>query len=67
MAKKTVELNSMNVTFTCSEAGKQTVYVSEHDFMSLNQECELCGSHGNITVDVKCACGETHSIEIKSW
>ena len=67
MGKKTVTLETIKVEFTCSEAGKQTVDVSVHDIMASHQECDLCGSHGGITVDVKCACGDYHEIDIRSW
>ncbi len=31
------------------------------------QECELCGSHGEVTATVKCECGEHHDITLYSW
>jgi len=45
-----------------------TIQLTEYDIMATNQECELCGSHGDITVDFKCPlCGESHSHEIRGW
>ena len=33
-----------------------------------SQECDICGSHGDTTVDYDCpVCGQTHEFEIKSW
>jgi hypothetical protein len=30
-------------------------------------ECELCGEHGKVTMDVDCKCGKTHTIWLNSW
>ena len=44
------------------------IELSVHDITSCDSPCELCGSHGDITVDYTCpACGESHSYELKSW
>ena len=61
------ELGNILVSWYCRESGVQTIAVSEHDFYQDSSSCELCGSHGYLSVDVKCRCGKTHEIEIKSW
>jgi hypothetical protein len=30
-------------------------------------ECEICGTHGDVSVDVSCPCGKSHEIELSSW
>ena len=63
----TVEVHAINVEFTCRETGLQRTVVNAHDFTFGEQECELCGSHGSLEVDIKCKCGKTHTVELKSW
>lgn len=68
--KKKVEftLNQIKVDFDCSVCGKQEVVVSAYDFHYGEQECELCGSHGSLSVDIKCPhCGSSGEIEIDSF
>ena len=32
------------------------------------EDCELCGSHGNIEMEFKCKdCGKHHAMKIKEW
>lgn len=39
-----------------------------HNYLSSSDsECDLCGSHGDITLEVKCECGYYHYFEISSW
>jgi hypothetical protein len=64
---KTLEVHEIVIEFTCREKGLQRTKVSEHDFTSYDQECEICGSHGSMEVDLKCECGKTHCVELKSW
>lgn len=57
------------IKVTCPKTSKEVlVKISEYDFNHSDQECELCGSHGEISVDYKCMeCGESHEYEIRSW
>ena len=68
--KKKIEftLSKILIEFVCSQCGKQTAEVSVHDFSAHDDECELCGSHGDITVDVRCPeCKTYGEIELQSW
>lgn len=42
---------------------------NEYNIYSISQECETCGSHGSISIEVrKCKCNKFHDdLEIKSW
>ena len=53
----------------CPVTGKEfELKLSEHDIRSHSQECEICGSHGDMTIDYTCPeCKEFHEYEIKSW
>ena len=62
-----VEISNIMIKFYCRKSGRQSVEVSRHAFSFGEQECEMCGSHGHLNVDVKCGCGKTHNIELKSW
>lgn len=53
----------------CPAVGTEvTIKLSEHDFYASEQDCEICGSHGEIKVNYKCtACGQDHEHEIQGW
>ena len=67
--KITHEFIELLVKAKCSKTGKEfTVSVGQWDIYSHEQECEICGSHGEMTVDIHCPeCGQTHSHVLKSW
>jgi len=67
--KITHEFIELLVKAKCSKTGKEfTVPVGIWDIYASEQECELCGSHGEMTVDIHCPeCGQTHSHTLKSW
>lgn len=73
MSKRTVvkkdESKVVGILYFCDILKKEILLKDvEHALSSSEGECELCGSHGDITLHVnKCECGKTHSIEIKSW
>lgn len=42
--------------------------IPHHDFSAADDECDLCGSHGHISVTLKCPkCGEFFEVEIQTW
>lgn len=68
--KKKVEfiLSKIKLEFVCSTCGKVECEVSVNDFSAIDQECEICGSHGDITVSVNCPVCKNHStIELQGW
>jgi hypothetical protein len=69
--KKKIEIWWLKLFYTCPTMNKQVeMEVNEHHFSSSESECELCGSHGNISLTAfKCpACGKFHdSFDISSW
>ena len=71
-AHKTILDWELSLTYTCPVTGEKVKMGKEivDDFSSYEQECEICGSHGSITLSVgKCkSCGKYHdSIDIESW
>jgi len=63
------ELKNIHVEYLCSKCEKTfKARISEHDISSWSQDCELCGSHGSMEIDVDCeGCGKHVSFEIRSW
>lgn len=64
--KKKLESKLVGIKIFCPKMEKE-IEVSEYSFSAHESECELCGSHGEISVYVKCECGSNHDIEIDSW
>jgi len=45
-----------------------SLYIDASDVHSSESECELCGSHGSMTIDIKCPqCGDYHYFTLKEW
>jgi Zn finger protein HypA/HybF involved in hydrogenase expression len=63
------KLGRIWIEFNCNKCEKwHKVEVDVNDFSHWEAECELCGSHGGLSVDVKCpGCGYTREIELRSW
>lgn len=57
----------VDITIYC-DVLKKNVVVKDYHISSTSSECETCGSHGDVTLNVyKCECGKSHDIEINSW
>jgi hypothetical protein len=67
--KKKAELNKLvGLKIYCEKLDKEIlVDINKCYFDGGESECELCGSHGHISVDVTCECGNSHTITIKDW
>lgn len=71
MARKspiTVTLNKITAEYVC--LGKTvTVEITVDNINSSESECELCGSHGHMSIDIPTCpgCGKYHTIEVKEW
>lgn len=71
MARKTpitVTLKKIFIEYTCD--GKEvSTEITVDSINSSESECELCGSHGHMSIDiVTCpGCGKYHTIEVKEW
>jgi len=59
----------IKVCFVCPTTQNEvTQVVTNWDFTSYDNECECCGSHGEIRVDFKCeSCEESHEYYIREW
>jgi hypothetical protein len=73
--KEKHEVYGVYIKFKCpndiidrTEESSIEVKLSEYSISSRTQECEICGSHGDVTIEYKCPiCGETHKYELSSW
>ena len=63
------ELKGIKVSFNCNKCEKiQIVEIDRYSFSHWESPCELCGSHGGISIDVTCPdCKTTREIEISSF
>lgn len=63
------ESKVVGIVYFCDILKKEVIYRDvDGSLSSYSQECDLCGSHGEITLYVTdCECGEYHDIKIKSW
>ena len=52
----------------CSKLEQNVIVKAENiSWSACDQECDLCGSHGDIKADFRCACGRRHKLELHSW
>lgn len=63
------ELKEIKISFHCSKCEKvQEVVVDRYAFSHAEYPCELCGSHGHVSVDVTCPeCKKSKEVEIDSF
>lgn len=68
MAKKPkIEATLVSIQIKCGEV-TVTVPVENASFYGSNQECEMCGSHGYVEINVTCPnCGGDHTIRVREW
>lgn len=71
MAKKrliTARFEKLNVSYMCGDI-PTSCDIDVGDINSSESECDLCGSHGSMTIWIsKCPqCGKYHDIEVKEW
>lgn len=57
------------IKYTCPVTHKEIeLPIGSHDISASEQECELCGSHGEISISFHCPeCGEFHEHQIRTW
>jgi hypothetical protein len=64
MARKTpieVALNKILIKYTC--AGKEVkAEIESHNISSSESDCELCGSHGSLSIDIPTSLAAEHII-----
>lgn len=53
----------------CPKCNKDnSIILLEHDISAGESQCELCGSHGDISFECKCPkCKETINVTVRSW
>lgn len=62
-------LKEIKISFSCSKCEKDfEVEVDEYAFSFFEADCDLCGSHGGLSVDVTCPeCKNSREIDISSF
>jgi hypothetical protein len=57
----------ISITFTCP-VKQEVVTTEEFNFSSHSDECDLCGSHGDIKVNFHCPlCDKYHEDILSEW
>lgn len=62
--KKKAEIKGIYVQ--CPK-GERPFLVEDFYVWESSSECDLCGSHGTVSLEFKCPCGKSHEVEIKEW
>lgn len=72
---KTTEITNFTITieYECPKTNQmvtkviKNIYDLELDYSS--DDCELCGSHGHIAIDINncTSCKKHHEISVRSW
>jgi hypothetical protein len=58
----------IEIVIFCSVLQKEIdVELNKANLAGDEHECELCGSHGGITLSFDCKCGSNHKIELCEW
>lgn len=65
MAKTKFKVKSVNIE--CPTCGIVEIPLENIYFSGTSQDCEVCGSHGEVTLITKCICGEHIEIELSGW
>lgn len=66
MKKLKIEIRELKVY--CEKLNKEiTINIKDCYWKGIEQECETCGSHGRVSVEFKCECGERHEVDLNSW
>ena len=66
--KKARKSELVSVRIYCPKLKKNVVVKANIiDWSACDQDCEMCGSHGDVSASIKCKCGKYHEIELKSW
>ena len=68
MAKKVKdESKVIGIVYFCDILKKEVVTKDTTGLSASESECDLCGSHGDISLLINCECGKYHDITIDSW
>jgi len=63
-----LDRNSLRLVYTCPTDNKEyVVKFNLVEILKTFEPCDICGSHGEITMSVKCPCGDTHDIKVEGW
>ena len=67
--RKEIKLEKITLTISCEYCNnKNDIIVNGDDFDGSESDCETCGSHGSVSVFIKCpSCGKMEDVIINSW
>lgn len=67
--KLTINKREIEISFTCASCSKAVrVTMDNISWDSKDQDCEICGSHGNVNMCVACpSCNYFFDVELSSW
>ena len=67
MKKKVNVVSFKEMIFLC-DGSEVIVKADDISILSHEEECDLCGSHGEVEVDFTCPlCGNYHEVKLLSW
>jgi hypothetical protein len=63
-----VDIQSITATYWCPyDEQIYSVVLKEIDYHFFKDQCGLCGTHANLSIDINCNCGHTHEKSIAGW
>ena len=67
--RKKGEAKFLNLTAECGYCEKEVILKAEElGFSGYSSDCELCGSHGDVTISFNCPnCDKYQSVEVCCW
>lgn len=55
-----------SITFICpTRQFTKTIEFEKVSFWGDYADCDLCGSHGRIEMQIECSCGKTHDVIVQ--
>jgi hypothetical protein len=72
MARKVAKRDNaraVSMRFHCGNIDREVEVAVDGglEFSGYEAECDMCGSHGDVSVEFACECGFRHSISLSSW
>lgn len=69
LQKHTLKKEDLVLSFECKSCLEyNNLNFNEADFYGGEQECYMCGSHGDVNVGFSCKhCGQAYDVELDSW
>ncbi len=66
--KKVIKATFESLKIRCPKTEKiVSVPAKKVSWRGWESECDMCGGHGGVEMDITCSCGEHHDIEVDNW